>query len=339
MCFVFFHLLIFHFFPIGTKKKRQTKRQKKPKLIPPPFLYFYVSIFLALFAQLHQEVLVLCDRQLAVVIRVFLREHHVEVTLQHVLVQRRHSRPRRRLEDVAVRLHHHRGSGDRNHLGCRGHRSGGNGRGHRGGGLVVRLGLVEQLRHLLVGHGPATVRAGRRRATKVHPAIDAADVAVLAVDPRHGVLPVLPADLTVTVAIGGLDDVAQELLIGLVRRHRRGDVVQVRVRDLARLVHVEHFEGREDLALAVGRLRLLADKLAEALLVDGALALGVDVLHEGDDVGLREVGVPEALEGKLQLLVINVAAAVGVEELEGGVDVSVGHTDVNGCHFKRIKSQ
>merc|ERR1711920_604914 len=135
----------------------------------------------------------------------------------------------------------------------------------------------------------------------------------------HDAQELLLVHLAVAVAVGLVDHLP-ELLVRHALSQLLGHTLQVLERNLAGLVIVEQPEGLQDLVLRVAVQDLVRHHLQELLVADRSAAVVVDVGdHLLDLLFLRLEA--EGAHRDLQLLGVDLAGAIGVEEVEGLLDL------------------
>ena len=126
-------------------------------------------------------------------------------------------------------------------------------------------------------------------------------------------------DLAIAVTVGFLDHFS-DLIIGHVLAELLGDTLEVSEGDLARLIIVEESECLKHLFAWVSLGHLLGHHVEEFWVVDDSGSVLVDVSDHLLDL-LSLWLEAEGAHGNLELLLVDVARAIGVEEIEGLLDL------------------
>ena len=126
-------------------------------------------------------------------------------------------------------------------------------------------------------------------------------------------------DLAVTILVE-LVDHGLQLVVVEVLLHLAGHTAKVTQGDLASAVLVEQLEGLGDLFDRVALADLSSHDLEEVGILDLAGAFAVELPHQVEHLLLLDVEA-EGTHAHLQLVVVDGAGLVSVEELEGFLDL------------------
>jgi len=135
----------------------------------------------------------------------------------------------------------------------------------------------------------------------------------------HNSIELFLADLTVSVAVSLVDHLLN-LVVGHILAEFFGDALEILKGDLVCVVVVEQAESLRHLLLGVSFSHLGGHHVAELVVVNDARAVFIDVLdHLLNFCGLWFEA--ECSHSDFELLLVDVAAAISVEEVEGLLDL------------------